>query len=54
MSNKVGTQHLSRIAMLYVRQSSLHQVIRNEESRRLQYAMSQRLHDLGWSQVQRS
>lgn len=52
MSNKVGTQHLSRMAMLYVRQSSPHQVIRNEESRRLQYAMRERLHDLGWCQVE--
>ena len=52
MNEKVGSQHLSRMAMLYVRQSSPHQVIRNEESRLLQYAMKDRLHDLGWSQVE--
>ena len=52
MNEKVGSQHLSRMAMLYVRQSSPHQVVRNEESRLLQYAMKQRLHDLGWAEVE--
>ena len=52
MNEKVGSQHLSRMAMLYVRQSSPHQVIRNEESRLLQYAMKERLHDLGWNEVE--
>jgi len=52
MNEKVGSQHLGRMAILYVRQSSPHQVIRNEESRLLQYAMKDRLHDLGWSQIE--
>ncbi len=52
MSEKVGSQHLSRMAFLYVRQSSPHQVIRNEESRLLQYAMRDRLNDLGWTEVE--
>jgi DNA invertase Pin-like site-specific DNA recombinase len=52
MSEKVKTQHLERKALLYVRQSSLSQVMRNEESRRLQYAMEQRLKELGWSQIE--
>jgi DNA invertase Pin-like site-specific DNA recombinase len=52
MNEKVGAQHLGRMAILYVRQSSPHQVIRNEESRLLQYAMKDRLHELGWRQVQ--
>jgi DNA invertase Pin-like site-specific DNA recombinase len=38
--------------MLYVRQSSPHQVIRNEESRRLQYAMKDRLQELGWTEIE--
>ncbi|MGC4068360.1 MAG: recombinase family protein [Polyangiaceae bacterium] len=37
--------------MLYVRQSSLHQVEHHHESRRLQYAMQQRLESLGWQEV---
>lgn len=52
MNEKLGSQHLGRKAILYVRQSSLHQVVRNEESRLLQYAMKDRLHDLGWSAVE--
>ena len=52
MNDKVGGQHLGRMAILYVRQSSPHQVIRNEESRLLQYAMKDRLYDLGWSEVE--
>lgn len=52
MSEKVKAHHLERKAVLYIRQSSLSQVLRNEESRRLQYAMEQRLKGLGWSQVE--
>ncbi len=52
MSEKIRANHLSRKAVLYVRQSSPHQVIRNEESRRLQYGMEERLRRLGWTEVQ--
>jgi len=38
--------------MLYVRQSSPAQVLRNEESRRLQYGMRKRLMDLGWRDIE--
>ena len=48
MSHKILSQHLERKAILYVRQSSSFQVQHNEESRKLQYAMQQRLHNLGW------
>lgn len=48
---KIGEQHRARKAMLYVRQSSLHQVEHHHESRRLQYAMQQRLESLGWQEV---
>lgn len=51
MSDKVTADHLGRAAILYIRQSSPHQVQHNEESRRLQYAMRDRLGQLGWSEV---
>jgi len=40
MSEKIKAEHLARKAVLYIRQSSTFQVIHNEESRRLQYAMT--------------
>lgn len=52
MSDKIGPQHRSRKAILYVRQSSTYQVQHNEESRRLQYAMELRLRELGWTTVE--
>lgn len=51
MNEKVKEHHLARKAVLYIRQSSAHQVHHNQESRRLQYAMAGRLHDLGWTDV---
>jgi len=38
--------------MLYVRQSSPYQVIHNLESQKLQYAMEERLHQLGWCEIE--
>ena len=52
MTEKVGTRHLCRKAIVYVRQSSAHQVQHNLESQRLQYAMKQPVHSLGWSEVE--
>ncbi len=51
MNDKIKPHHIERSAVLYIRQSSTFQVVHNEESRRLQYAMSQRIRDLGWEQV---
>ena len=51
MSDKIRPQHVARKAMLYVRQSSAYQVNHNLESQRLQYAMQDRLHHLGWREV---
>ena len=51
MSEKIKPQHLARKAMLYVRQSSTYQVNHNLESQRLQYAMQDRLHDLGLREI---
>jgi hypothetical protein len=39
MSEKIRPHHLERKAILYVRQSSAHQVLHNRESSALQYAM---------------
>jgi hypothetical protein len=43
ITDKVRPHHLERKALLYVRQSSAHQVLHNRESRALQYAMRDRL-----------
>lgn len=45
---KVTTDHLRRIAYLYVRQSSLHQVNDNRESTARQYDLKRRAQALGW------
>src|SRR5215471_17337622 len=52
MSDKIKSQHISRKALLYVRQSSTYQVHHNLESQKLQYAMRQRLHMLGWQDIE--
>jgi DNA invertase Pin-like site-specific DNA recombinase len=52
MSEKISPHHLERKAILYVRQSSAFQVAHNQESRRLQYAMRDRLRDLGWQDIE--
>ena len=49
---RITPQHLERKAILYVRQSSPHQVAHHHESRRLQYAMEQRLRAFGWREVE--
>src|SRR6201996_2677903 len=52
ISDKVRPHHLERKALLYVRQSSAHQVLHNRESSVLQYAMRDRLTVLGWSEIE--
>jgi DNA invertase Pin-like site-specific DNA recombinase len=52
MNEKIKPHHFERKAVLYVRQSSTHQVIHNRESRSLQYAMRERLAVLGWPEVE--
>src|SRR5215472_8254122 len=52
MSEKIKPHHLERKALLYVRQSSAYQVHNNLESQKLQYAMQERLHHLGWREVE--
>ena len=48
MSELIQPAHLKRKAVVYIRQSTPHQVVSNQESLRLQYALCQRAHDLGW------
>ena len=52
MSEKIRPHHLERKAILYIRQSSAHQVLHNRESSALQYAMRSRLTALGWSNIE--
>lgn len=40
--------HLARKAIIYIRQSTPQQVLTNQESTRLQYALKQRVLNLGW------
>lgn len=47
-SELVKPTHLARRAVVYVRQSTPHQIVSNQESLRLQYALRQRAHELGW------
>jgi DNA invertase Pin-like site-specific DNA recombinase len=51
-TDKIGPQHLRRKAILYVRQSSAHQVLHNRESGALQYAMRDRLTALGFTEIE--
>ena len=45
---KVTASHLQRDAYLYVRQSTLRQVLENTESTQRQYALRQQAVALGW------
>jgi DNA invertase Pin-like site-specific DNA recombinase len=48
-SELVQPHHLARQAVIYIRQSSPHQVLTHQESVRLQRALQQRAEQLGWS-----
>src|SRR4051812_14468429 len=50
-SELVKPHHLGRRAVIYVRQSTPHQVLTNQESLRLQYALRQRARELGWHEA---
>ncbi|MBW1669496.1 MAG: recombinase family protein [Deltaproteobacteria bacterium] len=49
LQQKVSVDQLKRKAYLYVRQSSLRQLMDNQESTKRQYALKQRAVALGWS-----
>lgn len=46
--SKILSRHLDRLAIVYVRQSTLQQTQKHQESTRLQYGLVQRAHELGW------
>lgn len=48
-SGKIRARHLDRLAVVYVRQSTMQQVLDHQESTRLQYGLVQRAEALGWS-----
>ena len=50
-SELVKPIHLARKAVVYIRQSTPHQVVSNQESLRLQYALRQRARELGWHEA---
>ena len=47
-SELITRHHLTLKAIIYIRQSTLHQTITNQESLKLQYALKQRALELGW------
>src|SRR2546425_1540770 len=47
-SELITPQHLARKAVIYIRQSTPHQVLSHQESLRLQYALHDRARQLGW------
>jgi hypothetical protein len=49
LSEKVQAYHWDRQAVVYVRQSTLQQLARHQESTRLQYGLVERAAALGWS-----
>ena len=48
-SSKITGRHLERLAMVYVRQSHAIQLVKNPESTRVQYSLTEHAVGLGWS-----
>jgi DNA invertase Pin-like site-specific DNA recombinase len=48
ISGKVRAAHLARLAVVYIRQSTMRQVLTNRESTDLQYKLTHRATELGW------
>jgi len=49
LQGKIHGHHLDRLAIIYIRQSTLQQVERHAESTKLQYALVDKAYSLGWS-----
>jgi DNA invertase Pin-like site-specific DNA recombinase len=47
-ASKIAPRHLERLAVVYVRQSTTQQLVRHQESTRLQYGLVERALALGW------
>jgi DNA invertase Pin-like site-specific DNA recombinase len=52
MNDKITPAHLERSAYVYIRQSSIHQVYHNLESKRRQYELKDRAKELGFQRVE--
>lgn len=50
-SELVTPSRLARKAVVYNRQSTPHQIVSNQESLPLQYALRQRARELGWREA---
>ena len=50
--DKILRRHQDRLAIVYVRQSTVQQVERHQESTRLQYALADRAAQYGWGREQ--
>ena len=48
VSEKLQAHHLERLAVVYVRQSTLQQVLDHQESTQIQYGLVDRAQALGW------
>lgn len=48
MPEKIKAEHLALPAYIYIRQSTLKQVFKNKESRRVQYKLVDKAKELGW------
>lgn len=49
MNSKIQSFHLQKTAFVYLRQSTMYQVMHNQESTERQYALSRKATDYGWS-----
>ena len=52
MHAKITAEHLARSAIVYVRQSTMSQVLGNLESQKRQYQMAEAARDTGFSSVE--
>src|SRR6202051_339987 len=52
MSSKITAEHLARSAVIYVRQSTMTQVLGNTESQRRQYGLADQAHAAGFATVE--
>lgn len=50
-SELITPHHLARQALIYIRQSTPHQVLTNQESLKLQYALKEKARLLGWREA---
>ncbi len=48
-TDKIKGRHRDRLAIVYIRQSTLQQVGHNQESTRLQYGLVDRVQQFGWA-----